>query len=349
MTLMSNGPDEQAVPIIYDGPSTFPVTGAENTSVASAWAQAMPRYYELADEWLKEAVVNRGLQVEVVDTTSAQTGIDLNSRRIKVHKKKNCAVTLTDAERAAHVWALVAADKAMRFRFLDLPAELRIFVYEQLLLFDTLTTDTPVKYNANILLANKQTHREGTKILNHENTFHISVDFRFATINNTMYYQERELAHTVKPWSNRRTEINTPLWPDFLRHVKKLKVCIPIRYQNFDRANKDQRLATASRILYGLCSSIKGSEHLRELDILFDTIMHIQTSEENQTLSPLQMLKKDVAITVQQDENTQVLRVLQSFKTGGPITVQPVSAPPPPPHQFVRTNTLMQDNELELC
>ncbi|KAK4628715.1 hypothetical protein CLAFUW4_08430 [Fulvia fulva] len=157
-----------------------------------------------------------------------------------------------------YIQALRQADRDVTFRFLSLPAEMRTWIYKDLLILQDAFTCHP-----QILRVCKQINQEASNILYGDNLFEAKM------------HPDGVYAHGVKCGEYRPTYTAARLpvdytllrWPDFLSRVQFLHVSIPVHpwsaHTNTFWLTAGSRLPALGNVLHSLATFLKSGNRLR--------------------------------------------------------------------------------------
>ncbi|KAK3707020.1 hypothetical protein LTR37_012352 [Vermiconidia calcicola] len=155
-----------------------------------------------------------------------------------------------------YIKALKQADKAIRFRFLDLPPEYRTEVYRYLLTFVDSWTCYP-----QILATCKQIQQEATKVLYGNNL--IEVNISLGTVK-----AHRHACGSFDPYGRGEVrDLSELKWPAFLRRALFVRCTLAPYWLTHNAYQQARHSATISQVLYSLCSFLKGEHQLRSMEL----------------------------------------------------------------------------------
>ncbi|KAK3684604.1 hypothetical protein LTR37_020104 [Vermiconidia calcicola] len=156
-----------------------------------------------------------------------------------------------------YIKALKQADKAMHFRFLDLPPEYRTEVYRYLLTFVDSWTCYP-----QILATCKQIQQEATKVFYGNNLIEVKIHL------DTVQAHGHACGSFDPNGGGEERNRSALEWPGFLRRALFVRCTVALPHWFINSAYQQVRNpATTSQVLYSFCSFLKGEHQLRSIEL----------------------------------------------------------------------------------
>ena len=199
--------------------------------------------------------------------------------------------------RLKYITALQEADANTSFRFLDLPPELRNWVYRELLVLH----EQPACY-PQILAASKQTHAEASGILYGHNTINITVDVDGVSVRGRLCGDYVPFVDPADYEAWRRKDAQKIAWPEYLRRVDHIHLSVVKLQLPAAMARQPPKLRTFDNILYSLCSFLGNNCKIRLLHVDLSWITgHIELDpldDLTETLYPVRLLRTLKAVNI---------------------------------------------------
>lgn len=182
-------------------------------------------------------------------------------------------------------------DRKQKFRFMDLPAELRINVCRLLL---TKANDRSPRYwDVAILRTCRQVYEEAKDLVYTENVINVgfgitdiqedeSIVKRVHVHNDTEEFTAAHGRHFCMPGA-------IDDYPDFLRRVQRLELRLSYEFEFRDANSADLTIVwfPLNQLLFGFTSFLMEGHDLKHLEIRFNFLEHMEDSEYEQCLYPL--------------------------------------------------------------
>lgn len=201
---------------------------------------------------------------------------------VRQKNERGIAVPSTAPTHADLVHALQAADRNPQ-SFLTLPSEMRVMIYEELLVFKSGKRTC----HPQILATNKLIRTEASQILYGKNVIQLDISSQHVEL-----HGERRAEFDRKDWVENLT------WPDFLCRAQQIQITVtpPITPQMNARLNN---------ILYSLCGFLAGDHQVKQLTLDIRSMNLTAESDLYRTIiAPLAILKcsKEMRILVADDK-----------------------------------------------
>ncbi|KAK3699032.1 hypothetical protein LTR37_016636 [Vermiconidia calcicola] len=174
-------------------------------------------------------------------------------RGIAVHSASG---TTREPTKKDYVTALKQADADRRFRILDLPPELRVMVYRELLMFKN-----SFICQTRVLRASKQIHQEAADILYRDNLIEVRIR------NDGVFAHGQHCGTYAPALRGNARDAKSLIWPDFLLRAYFLRVEVVSMETWHPTRLRLPRLSTLHNILHSLCCFLQGNSKLRSLEL----------------------------------------------------------------------------------
>ncbi|KAK3710228.1 hypothetical protein LTR37_010449 [Vermiconidia calcicola] len=196
-----------------------------------------------------------------------------------------------------YIRTLEKADRKWCFRFMDLPPEMRLVVYRELLIFasDMLCFRPRDCVHTAILRTCKQVHTEAKGILYDENLF--KVDFGVEAHEHCSLSKRGQVHHDVRIYghgSNDMKYFTIPQaiddYPEFFKRIAKLELSVRYSVKGTHHVLADGYWPL-NHSLYGLSSFLMDGHRLKSLHLKLDISSEVEEDGYETILYPLQRLR----------------------------------------------------------
>jgi hypothetical protein len=233
--------------------------------------------------------------VEELERFVSQRGLPIPASHQSLKTTRNT----TETRKRYYISVLDQADQNPTFPgFLELPVELRLMVFDELLTGFKSATE-----NMGILSVNKEIRREALDSFYKCNTFVIEVRSDYVLIHGIL----QRAMDPVDP-----SELFEPRWPSCLRNVSHLRIIFAVDTTRGEWHRYSQRrnerttsgvaaeVTLLNHVLFSLCSFLSGGNALLSVDLRFDVTrielrrshFLIRNSQQlNSCLAPLKMMR----------------------------------------------------------
>ncbi|OQO00580.1 hypothetical protein B0A48_13070 [Cryoendolithus antarcticus] len=205
---------------------------------------------------------------------------------------------------------LVAADKELGFRLMDLPPEMRVLIYVEILILEECSCGCPkLSCDAQMLRASRQVYSEASDILYARNT--ITCKFMVHTHGSASEphvcakVHEKAWPHGTCPLMYVRNDLaRLPKdIPSFFQHVQNMEITIDCHGEG----DMDYGYGMIKNCLLNLCSVLMENRSLKKLTVHVVNHLTKDTEESKRFLWPLKRLRRLQQFELTGDVNEDVV------------------------------------------